>query len=109
MAHRLQGRPHGVIQPRLQGQPVVALVVTETGRVRRRLGVGPEVEHVLQDLQLALRLLVAEHHADAEEGLAVLQHEARDDGVEGPLAGAITLGLAGSRLNWAPRLLSRKP
>ena len=56
------------------------------------LHVHAEVDDVGQHLHVALRLHVAAHEAERHERLAVLHHEAGNDGVERPLAGRIDVG-----------------
>ena len=58
------------------------------------LRVEAVVDHVDDDLGLALRLHAAAHDAEGHPGLAALAGEAGDDGVEGPLARGIDVGVA---------------
>ena len=58
------------------------------------LHVQAEIDAVGDDLRLALRLHVAAHHPEAQPGLAASRREARDDGLERPLARRIDVGMA---------------
>ncbi|MND92826.1 hypothetical protein D3C80_850000 [compost metagenome] len=58
------------------------------------LRVEAVVDHVDDDLGLALGLHPAAHDAIGHPRLAVLAGEAGDDGVEGPLARRIDIGVA---------------
>ena len=78
---------------RLAGRFGRAIVLPARG-VARRLGLQPIVDHVDDDLGLALRLHGAAHHAERHPGLAVPDRETGDDGLEGPLARRIDVGMA---------------
>ncbi len=52
------------------------------------------VDHGGDDLNLTLGLHVPAHDAEGQPGLSVTGREARDDGVEGPLARRIDIGVA---------------
>ena len=63
-------------------------------RVAGLLQVHPEVDHVHEDLHVALRLHVSAHDTEAHERRAVLGDEGGNDGVEGTLARRIRVGPA---------------
>ena len=58
------------------------------------LHVHAEIDDVGQHLHMALRLHVAAHQAERQERLAVLHHEAGNDGLERPLARRIDVRVA---------------
>ncbi len=68
--------------------------MAHAGRIARFLGVHAEVDEVHDDLDMAEGLELPAHDAVAEEGHAVLGDEAGDDGVEGPFAGGVGVGVA---------------
>ena len=57
------------------------------------LQVHAVIDDVDQHLHMALRLHAAAHQAQRHERLAVLLHEGRNDGVEGPLGGFVSIGV----------------
>ena len=67
--------------------------VVETDRVARFLQIHSQIEEIDQHLSMALRLHVAAHHAKGHQGLAVLGHEGRNDGVKGALARLEAIGV----------------
>ncbi|MNJ31120.1 hypothetical protein D3C77_257460 [compost metagenome] len=69
-------------------------VVLPARAVAGLLGIEAVVDHVDDDLGLALRLHPAAHDAIGQPRLAVLAGETGDDGVEGPLARGIDVGMA---------------
>ena len=78
-------------------------------RVAGRLRLLPIVEHAHQGLQVALRLHVATHHAEAHHRLSVLRQESRDDGVERALARAHQVVAAGVERETVAAVLQAQP
>ena len=62
--------------------------------VRRGLHIEAVVDAVDEDLGLPLGLHIAAHHAEAQPRYAVLRGEAGDDGLEGPLARRVEVGVS---------------
>ena len=62
--------------------------------VARRLQAHAEINNIDQHLHMALGLHAAAHQAEAHDRLAVFHHEGGDDGVEGPLARRVNIGVA---------------
>ncbi len=83
------GRPRLVLAHALRGALVVPARAVAGG-----LDVEAVIDPVHDDLLLAHRLHVAAHHAEAHPGLAAPGREARDDGLERPLARRIDVGMA---------------
>src|SRR5690606_4468630 len=85
VAQRAQALDRLAIHGRLDVQREIA-VDLPARRAARRLRLLVVVEHADHGLQVALRLHVAAHDAKAHHRLPAAGQEARDNGVEGPLA-----------------------
>jgi putative ABC transport system permease protein len=86
VAFGLQRGPHQVEERGLERQRVGVLIVREARGVGGHLHVHPEVDEIHHVLRVRLGLDASAHVAERHQGLAVLHHEARDDGVEGAFA-----------------------
>ncbi len=67
--------------------------MTKARGVAGFLHVEAEIDHVDDDLHMALRLHVAAHDAEAHERLAVFHDESRNDGLKRPFARRIDVGV----------------
>jgi hypothetical protein len=63
-------------------------------RVPRLLKAHPEVNQIGENLDMALRLHVASHHAKSKLLFALLHHESRNEGMEWTFAGRIYVGIS---------------
>src|SRR5690606_12632715 len=77
------------IAHRLAARGIARALVAHARRVAGLLQVHAEVDEVAQDLDLALRLHVAAHDAESEQGAAGPRRKARNNSMKGPLAGRV--------------------
>ena len=94
VAARFQIGTDRIVELAFQMQTVGLLRVGKARGIPCRLRIGAKQQHVDQHLCLALRLLIAIHHAERGKRLVIASHKAGDDSVKWPLARRDGIGAA---------------
>src|ERR1700730_498301 len=82
-----------------------AFVMQAARHIDRLLHVAAAVEHVGQHMHLPDRLILSAHHAERHHRAAIFGREARNDGVQRPLAWRDAIGMAGLNAEAATAIL----